>query len=67
MTYEAQETTFTDPRNICVGKARVIWAPACWPIAGDRQPEAWVLPGGVRTTNRLEAHAVAVEMDRPSQ
>lgn len=67
MTFEAQETAFTDPRNIIVGKARVIWAPACWPITGDRQPEGYVLPGGVRTANRLEAHAVAVEMDRLSQ
>ena len=67
MTSEAQSTAFDDPRNIIVGKARVIWAPACWPITGDRQPEGYVLPGGVRTANRLEAHAVAVEMDRLSQ
>ena len=32
---------FNDPRNITVGKARVIWARAC-----GRHPEGYVLPGG---------------------
>ena len=66
MTFEAQSTAFDDPRDITVGKGRVIWAKACWPVAGERQPEAWVLPGGVRTANRVEAYAMAVEIDRLS-
>lgn len=67
MTFEAQSTAFDDPRDITVGKGRIIWAKACRPVEGGRQPEGWVLPGGVRTTNRLEALAAAVEMDRLSQ
>jgi len=50
---------FDDPKNITVGKARVIWAKAVPPLAH----EGWVLPGGSRTANFAEAHACAVRMD----
>lgn len=50
---------FDDYRNIQVGRARVIWAPA-WAYL----PEGWCLPGGRRTENFAEAHGVAVAMDR---
>ena len=50
----------TPPRSkdIVIGKARVIWAPA-WAYL----PEGWVLPGGRRTEDFAEAHGVAVAMD----
>ena len=51
---------FNDPKNITVGRARVIWAPAImW-----RTIEGWVLPGGRRTQNFAEAHGVACVMDK---
>ena len=67
MTFEPQSTAFDDPRDIMVGKGRIIWAKAAHPTGGERCPEGYVLPGGVRTANRLVAHAMAVEMDRLSQ
>ena len=66
MTSDAQETAFTDPRNVTVGKGRVIWAKATMTTGGHRQPEGYVLPGGERTPSRLVAHAMAVEIDRLS-
>jgi len=50
--------SFSDPRNITVGAARVIWAKAI-----GHRPEGWCLPGGLRTTDRHEAHACAVNMN----
>lgn len=50
---------FNDHRNLTVGRARVIWAPAWAYLA-----EGWVLPGGRRTENFAEAHAVAIRMDQ---
>ncbi len=51
---------FDDWRNITVGKARVIWAPAImW-----RTIEGWVLPGGRRTQQLADAQAVAAAMDK---
>jgi len=61
MTYDAQETKFTDPRNINT-PARVIWAQATTPSSGIHCPAGFVLPGGRRTECRLEAMAVAVRM-----
>lgn len=49
---------FRDPRNITVGIARVIWG-----TETERHPAGWVLPGGLRTTDRHEAHAAAVRMN----
>ncbi len=57
--YEHQTApAFKDPRNITVGLARVIWTPAI----GFR-PEGWCLPGGLRTTDKHEAQAWAVNMN----
>ena len=48
---------FSDPRNINVGKARVIWVKGhCFESGG------WVLPGGGKTTDEDEALRVAVAM-----
>lgn len=55
---------FDDPKNITVGRARVIYAKACTPIRSSVElPEAWVLPGGARLTEQYEAMAAAVQMD----
>jgi hypothetical protein len=61
MTYDAQETKFTDPRNI-ESPARVIWAAETTTLDGIKHPEGWVLPGGRRTTNQFEAMAMAARM-----
>lgn len=66
MTSDAQETAFTDERNVTIGKGRIIWAKAAHPTGGDLCPEGYVLPGGERTPSRLVAHALAVEIDRLS-
>ncbi len=55
---------FDHKNNITSGIARVIWATACCPIRGSEQPEGWVLPGGIRTTDKHEATAYAVRLDR---
>lgn len=55
---------FDHPRNITVGKARVIYA---MPVTEDfaiKHPEGWVLPGGRRTQDYLEAYSMAVRMDK---
>ena len=49
---------FSDARNITYGAARIIWAKG----HGNLQ-DGWVLPGGARTDNFTEAHAVAVQVD----
>ena len=49
---------FSDPKNITVGKARVIY------VKGDgRTPGGWILLGGRRTDNFEVAHAHAVQMN----
>ena len=64
MTTDAQETKFTDPRNITQGKARVIWADAVtFDDGAEKWPAGCVIPGGWRTPDRFEAPAVAVKMD----
>jgi hypothetical protein len=50
---------FNDPRNISRGFGRVIYAAATTDAHGVYHPEGWVLPGGVRTTVRARAEAVA--------
>ena len=60
MTYEdLPSQSFSDPRNVTVGKARVIWAKAC-----GRHQEGYVLPGGRRTQNRMTAQHAAELMHR---
>jgi hypothetical protein len=58
-SHEFHTVSFDDPRNITVGSIRIIWAKA----VGHR-PEGWCLPGGLRTTNRVEAHAAAMQLER---
>lgn len=56
---------FDDPKNITAGRARVIYAKACTPIRSSSDlPEGWVLPGGIRTTDKHEATAYAVRLNR---
>lgn len=43
-----------DPRNICIGRAKVPWADAT-----DDDPSGWVLPGGFRTRDEFSATRVA--------
>ena len=45
-------------KNIVIGQARIIWA------TKDGYPPAWVLPGGIRTTDKHEATAYAVRLNR---
>lgn len=45
-------------KNIVVGQARIIWA------TKDGYEPAWVLPGGIRTTDKHEATAYAVRLNR---
>ena len=45
-------------KNIVVGLARIIWA------TKDGHEPAWVLPGGIRTTDKHEATAYAVRLNR---
>ena len=60
MTYEdLPSQAFSDPRNITIGTARIIWASKC-----GRLDEGWVIPGGWRTANTFTAHAAAKEMAR---
>jgi len=55
MTYEdLPSQAFSDPRNITIGTARIIWASKC-----GRLDEGWVIPGGWRTQNRFTANAAA--------
>lgn len=54
---------FDHPRNITVGKARVIYALAVMGFSKPIHPEGWVLPGGRRTTDFAEAHAAAARME----
>lgn len=61
---DRRSAPFTDPRNITVGNARVIWAQETRTTSGGLCPDGWVLPGGLRTTNRDEAHQMAVHMDQ---
>lgn len=45
-------------KNIVVGQARIIWA------TKDGHEPAWVLPGCIRTTDKHEATAYAVRLNR---
>jgi len=55
---EAKSKPSEDHRNIEVGEAKVIWAERHgW------MPAGWVMPGGLRTTDRHEAYVCAVRMN----
>ena len=50
---------FDHPNDMTVGKARVIYAPAVMGYSKPIHPEAWVLPGGRRTQDKIEAYRAA--------
>ena len=62
MTDQQLSARFNDHRNIQVGRARVIYAPA-WAYL----PEGWCLPGGGRTADYARAYDVALKMDQLMQ
>ncbi len=55
---------FDHPENITVGKARVIYALAVIGFSKVIYPEGWVLPGGRRTQDKIEAYRAAEAMDQ---
>jgi hypothetical protein len=46
---------FTDPRNLRIGRARIIWGDKTIKSDGTPLAAAWVLPGGSRTQNAAVA------------
>lgn len=46
---------FTDPRNLRIGRARIIWGDKTIKSEGTPLAAAWVLPGGSRTQNAAVA------------
>lgn len=61
MNQEPQSERFSDPHNITIGKARVIYGPR---NVGWSTMSCYHLPGGGITTSRDHAHAVAVRMEK---
>lgn len=55
--------SFHHPKNIRVGRARILWAPSVISTSGLHHPEGWVLPGGARTRDEARARAAAVTVD----
>jgi len=55
---QAKAKKFDDPRNIQVGKAKVIWADRWY-----HRPEGWRLPGGGITNDFTTAHEMAGRMN----
>lgn len=46
---------FTDPRNLRIGRARIIWGDKTIKSDGTPLDAGWVLPGGSRTQNAAVA------------
>jgi hypothetical protein len=67
MSDETAIASFYHPRNITVGKGRILWARAATCCSGILHPDGWVLPGGERTQNRNVAHAAAMAIDAMSE
>lgn len=63
----AAPAIFNDPRNLHVGRARLIYAKKTditTPSGEFKElPEGWVLPGGARLQNYEEAQAAARRLD----
>ena len=55
---------FNHPLDMTVGKARVIYAQAVIGFSKVIYPEGWVLPGGRRTQDKIEAYRAAEAMDQ---
>jgi hypothetical protein len=58
------DSKFNDPRDITVGRGRIIYARATVDFNGNKHPEGWVLPGGQRTRSREIAETVAHNIDQ---
>lgn len=58
------QSLFFHPLNITFGHGRILYAPEGIGPGDTWHPAGWALPGGVRTTDRNRAYAVAVEIDR---
>ena len=54
---------FDHPLDMTVGKARVIYALAVIGFSKVIYPEGWVLPGGRRTQDKIEAYRAAEWMN----
>lgn len=59
--------SFHHPKNISVGRGRILWAASATCISGIHHPEGWVLPGGARTNSSEVAHQVTLEIDLMSR
>lgn len=57
-------TVFIHPKNITVGRGRVLWADATIDTGGKAHGAGWALPGGLRTTDEVVAHTAAIALDR---
>lgn len=56
-------TVFVHPKNITVGKGRVLWAGGTTDASGVAHAPGWVLPGGIRTLDEVAAHAAALALN----
>ena len=56
MTDNDKSPRFDDPKNITVGRVRGFDRPI--------QPEGWILPGGRRTQDKIEAYRAAEAMNQ---
>lgn len=50
---------FNDPRDIRLGKARIIWGTKTTTSTGETLESGWVMPGGARTNNAAIAFGAA--------
>lgn len=53
MTDNDKSPRFDDPKNITVGRARVIYVRAIRGFDRPIQPEGWILPGGKCTQSEV--------------
>jgi len=51
MNKENEMFRFNDPRDIRLGKARIIWGTETTTSTGETLESGWVMPGGARTNN----------------
>lgn len=64
LSYDNALAVFQHPKNITVGRGRVLWADATTCTNGLTYPAGWVLPGGLRTLDEVVAHTAAIALDR---
>ena len=61
-----EETHFHHVKNIQVGRGRILYDETGGVKNGQWHPPGWVLPGGSRTADFVEAYKTAEEIDRLS-